>query len=41
MYNVGGLIFDKNWKIIGCDAKEYEKIVKKNKSKGKEVRNNA
>ena len=33
MYNVGGIIFDKNWQIIGCDAKEYEKIVKKNKLK--------
>ena len=34
MYNVGGLIFDKDWKLIGCDAREYGKIMKKHKEKG-------
>ena len=33
MYNIGGIIFDKDWKIIGCDADEYEKIVNKSKVK--------
>lgn len=33
MYNVGGIIFDKDWKIIGCDAEEYEKIMKNRKGK--------
>jgi len=36
MYNVGGIIFDKNWQIIGCDAEEYNKIMAIVKKKNKE-----